>query len=164
MSDIFSSFKVSSSGLSAQRRRMDAVASNIANSETTHGPDGTFYKRKRVYFAEDLKQKEFFDEFRQASVKLARTNAHHLAGISAAKREEAGISMVKANEQLDTEDNFKLVFDPTHPDADEKGYVKLPDINVIGEMVDLMVSSRAYEANIVAIDASKNMAMKALDI
>jgi flagellar basal-body rod protein FlgC len=164
MSGIFTSFKISSSGLSAQRRRMDAVASNIANAETTKGEDGTFYRRKRVHFSEDASLKTFDDVLRKSSAKFARTNPVHLKSVNRQRGRNAHYAMVKSNETRDPETKYKLVYDPGHPDADQKGYVKMPDINMIGEMVDMMVASRAYEANTAAIEAAKNMARKALNI
>ncbi|MBD3169323.1 MAG: flagellar basal body rod protein FlgC [candidate division Zixibacteria bacterium] len=164
MSGIFTSFRISASGMSAQRQRMDAVSSNIANAETTRGPDGTFYKRRRVFFDEDPSVRVFNEELRQASIRMAQTNPRHLGQKKIKSDKGADLSKVQTSEQRDPETKFKLVYDPGHRDADENGYVKLPDINIMGEMVDMMVASRAYEANIVSIEASKNMAKKALDI
>lgn len=164
MSGIFTSFNISSSGLSSQRRRMDSIASNIANVETTSGPDGSFYKRRRVHFNADPRNEEFVTQLNKASVRMARTNPLHLKGSDKHKTRGTEITLVKTNETRDSEDKYKFMFDPDHPDADERGYVKLPDINIMGEMVDMMVASRAYEANVVTIEAFKNMAKKALDI
>ncbi|MCP4633255.1 MAG: flagellar basal body rod protein FlgC [candidate division Zixibacteria bacterium] len=164
MSGIFTSFKISSSGLSAQRRRMDAVASNIANAETTRSEDGSFYRRKRVHLSSDKNLMVFDEVLRQSSIKCARTNPVHLKSIDPRQGRNVNLTMVKSNETRDPETKYKLVYDPSHPDADEKGYVKMPDINMIGEMVDMMVASRAYEANTAAIEAAKNMARKALNI
>ncbi len=164
MSNLFASFRISASGLSAQRRRMDAVASNIANAETTKGKDGSFYKRKRVYFKEEVERKYFSNELEKASVRLRRTRSNHLNAPVPEDNFAENISKVKAIEKEEGPDKFRMVYDPSHPDADENGYVKMPDINIIGEMVDMMVASRSYEANVVAIDATKNMAKRALDI
>ncbi len=164
MSGIFASFKISSSGLSAQRRRMDAIAANIANAETTTGPDGSFYKREKVAFKEVTEPVKFANELKRASSKLARTHPRHIRSHRMGLFSNTQLSLVESRGSKAGEDDFKLVYDPSHPDADDRGYVKTPDINVLGEMVDLMIASRAYEANAATLEASKNIANKALDI
>ncbi|MBD3235026.1 MAG: flagellar basal body rod protein FlgC [candidate division Zixibacteria bacterium] len=164
MSGIFASFKISSSGLSAQRRRMDAIAANIANAETTTGPDGSFYKRKKVAFKEVTEPVKFANELKKASSELASTHPRHIRSYGKRVSGTSKLSFVESRGFEAGQGDFKLVYDPSHPDADDRGYVKMPDINVLGEMVDLMVASRAYEANVATLEASKNIANKALEI
>jgi flagellar basal-body rod protein FlgC len=96
--------------------------------------------------------------------KLARTNPGHRPGKTLAVNSKVEMPTVDMKEVEDPASSFKLVYDPSHPDADEEGYVKMPDIEIINEMVDMMSASRAYEANTVAIASAKKMAKDALDI
>ena len=135
---------ISASGLTAQRLRMDVVSSNLANSNTTRTPEGGPYKRKDVVFASQPLRGSFQDMMTsQISNKLSEVK---VAGI------------------ITDPSPPVLKYDPQHPDADEKGYVSLPDISVIEEMVNMMSASRSYEANVTAVNATKRMARKALEI
>lgn len=138
----FSSMRISASGLSAERLRMDTIASNIANVSTTRGENGQPYRRKVAVFQENL-EKELN--------KVTNTYEAKLNGVKA-----VGIQ----------EDNSPLrkVYDPSHPDADNEGYVSMPNVNVLNEMADMIAASRAYEANVTAMNTEKGMFMKALEI
>ncbi|MCT4613046.1 MAG: flagellar basal body rod protein FlgC [Clostridia bacterium] len=136
-----SSLDVSSSGLYAERLRMDVISENIAKANVTRTADGTPYKKKSVLFAED-KSGNFGNIL---NGKLDELNGVKVDGIVEDK-------------------NFKKVYDPKHPDADDDGYVLMPNVDVLEEMVNMMTASRAYEANITAMNATKSMAMKALNI
>ena len=136
---LFNSFAISASGLTAERLRMDLISSNIANINTTRTAEGGPYKRKVAVFAEKLEQ-----EIKKNS-----------------KATGKGVEVVGIYEDQSPD---KLVYDPTHPDADEQGYVHMPNINIVTEMVDLITASRSYEANITALNAAKTMALKALEI
>ena len=138
--DFISTFKITSSGLSAQRKKMDVVTSNIANVTTTSTPEGGPYKRKIMSFAADPLEKGF-------DVKL-----------------KDAVNAVKVGQVVDEQEGFKKIFDPAHPDADQEGFVTLPNVNLMLEMTDLITASRAYEANATAFDALKNMALKAMEI
>ena len=139
--DMFSSLRISSSGLSAERLRMDIIADNIANAETTSTPEGGPYKRKVASFEENL-------------TKELNTNNEY-------ETEFKGVKVTKIYEDSSP---FKRVYDPSSPDADSKGYVLMPNVNVLNEMVDLISASRSFESNVTAIDAEKQMAEKALEI
>jgi len=134
---LFDSFRISGSGLTAERVRMDTIANNLANANTTRTEEGGPYRRQMVIFS---------------AVEPERRQRFKIGG---------GVRVAGIVEDPSAP---RLVYDPQHPDADSEGYVQLPNINVITEMVDLISATRAYEANITAINAAKSMAMKALDI
>ena len=160
---LFAGLNISAQGLSAQRRRMNAIANNIANAETTRTEDGTPYRRKMVT-VESKPGQPFNDTFHQAGLQLDKTDVSHFSPGSFQLGTEGNLpGSLKAEEAEDASD-FKLIHDPTHPDADENGYVKMPNVNIITEMVDMMSASRAYEANITVINAQKQMAKDSLEI
>lgn len=142
--DFFNAMNISASGLSSQRLRMDVISSNLANIGSTRAPGGGAYRRKDVVFA-SIPYGQSFESVLQP----------HLG---------TGLSTVKVAGIYEDARPPRLVFDPGHPDADQKGYVSLPNINVVAEMVNMLSASRSYEANITAINATKNMALKALEI
>ena len=137
---IVPAINISASGLEAENKRMEVIANNVANAETSRGPDGKVFKRRQVVFAAKL-----------ADAMSADSDLQQMKGV-----ELSEIS----------EDNRppKRTYRPGHPDADKEGYVTLPDISPIEEMVDMMTASRAYEANLSAMRMAKDMAGKALDI
>ncbi len=147
---IFSSMNSTASALTAQRLRMDVISSNIANVDTTRGKqvNGVWepYRRKSVTLAENQGQ---FSNFLNAAI---------------GKNEHAGngVKVTAINE--DNETPFKLVYNPTHPDANEEGYVEMPNVDLLTEMVDLISATRSYEANVTVFNASKSMLTKALEI
>ena len=164
MSGMFGILKISGTGLSAQRKKLNAIAQNIANVETTRTPEGGPYKAKRVIFKEDSSSGSFTSSMNKAISRLARTNSRHLSGGNVSSLRVYDAPGVEAKEvELDT-DNFKMVYDPSHPDSDDNGYVAMPNINIIAEMVDMMTASRAYEANISISLAAKSMFKEALNI
>jgi len=164
MSGIFTAIETSATGLSIQRRKMNVVSENIANAETTRTDSGGPYRRKRVVVAENVEDVPFKTHMARAGAKLSRTHANHLGGARRSSTETSEISKVNGETIEDPASNFRIVHDPNHPDADENGFVKMPDIEIINEMVDMMSASRAYEANTMAISAAKEMARNALDI
>ena len=139
------SLQISASGLSAQRLRMNVISSNLANINTTHTAEGGPYRRKDVVFeAEPAQPSSFGDELdRQLS---------------------DGINDVKVLGVVSDARPPIKKYDPTNPDADKNGYVSLPNINLMEEMVNLISASRSYEADVTAIKATKSMASKALEI
>jgi len=140
--DIFSSFKVSASALKAQKIRLDTISSNLANVETTSTPEGGPYKKKSVYFqSKPLSFQEQMDS--------ATKNA---------------IQGVEVKEILEDNDPPRKMYNPSHPDAGEDGYVDMPNISVLKEMVDMMSATRSYQANVTTIKSAKRMALKALEI
>jgi flagellar basal-body rod protein FlgC len=165
---LFSSIRISSSGLAGQRSKMDVIAKNLANAETTRTAEGTPYKRQTVSFSEAVAEKtanaNLAARKSAAESKLSLTNSRHLAGSQARNTATppAGVDM-RIGEAKDASE-FKVIYDPGHPDADEEGYVLMPNVNVITEMVDMMTASRAYEANVAAVQSAKEMFAKALNI
>lgn len=149
---LFSTIGISSSGLSAQRLKMDVIADNIANAETTRTPEGGVYLRKRV-----LVRAKTFNPVMQKTNFFPSALSEGLGG---------GVDVVGIEKDKDAKTILK--YDPTHPDAiksgPKQGYVEMPNVSVVSEMVDLISSSRAYEANIAIINGAKTTFMKALDI
>ena len=142
---IFQSFNISASGMTAQRFRTDIIAENIANINTTSTESGGPYRRKIVTFQE--KSVTPFSEYFSYSRDRAVGN---------------GVKVAKVSE--DYESDFIMEYDPSNPDADENGYVSYPNVNTVTEMTNLIDATRAYEANATAFEASKSMALTALNI
>ena len=142
---LFSSFNISSSGLTAERTRMDVISKNIANANTTRTSGGTPYRRQMTVFKE----------------KESTPFSSYLSGYSKQQLNKEG---VKISAVVEDKTPFKRVYDPGHPDADNEGYVSMPNVDVVKEMVDMITATRAYEANVTALNSSKSMAMKALEI
>ncbi|TCT16417.1 flagellar basal-body rod protein FlgC [Natranaerovirga pectinivora] len=140
----FSSLNSSASGLTAQRLRMDIISQNIANVNTTRTENGQPYKRKTVIFEEKNNNK--FNDVLNNTMNQYNANG------------------VRVSRIVEDERPFMQVYDPTHPDANEEGYVLMPNVNVVEEMTNMISANRAYEANVTALNASKGMAMKALEI
>ncbi|TCK97885.1 flagellar basal-body rod protein FlgC [Natranaerovirga hydrolytica] len=140
----FSSLNTSASGLTAQRLRMDTISQNIANVNTTRTENGGPYRRKTVVFEENNNNK-FGD------VLNAKMNGYSGSG-------------VKITSIIEDTRPFEQVYDPTHPDANEEGYVLMPNVNVVEEMTNMISANRSYEANVTAINATQGMATKALEI
>jgi flagellar basal-body rod protein FlgC len=164
MKGIFSILDLGASGMTAQRKQLDAVAQNIANSETTRTPEGTPYKRRQIVFSEDPKKATFVDMFKKAMKGLTRTNVKHIQNEPFSSGRDGKIPFVEGEEVVVEPDSFKVVYDPSHPDADENGNVLMPDINIVSEMVDMLSPSRAYEANVSVVRSAKQMAMDAMEI
>lgn len=142
MNDVFRGMRISSSGLTAERLRMDTIASNVANATTTRGENGQPYIRKIAVFQENLQQE--LD-------KSTGTYKDSFQGVKA-------VGIVNDGSPL------RRVYDPSHPDADKDGYVTMPNVNIMNEMADMIASTRAYEANVNSMNAIKNMFSKALEI
>lgn len=144
---IFNAFNINASGMSAERFRMDTISQNLANSNTTRTQDGTPYRRKVVTFEERGPKAGTFSS---------------LLGTAASRFKGQGVRVGKVVE--DTWTQMNMVYDPSHPDADENGYVTGPNVNVVTEMTNLIDASRAFEANATAFNASKSIAMKGLEM
>lgn len=140
--EAFRGMRISSSGLSAERLRMDTITGNIANASTTRGKDGKPYIRKIAIFEENLT-----NELNKQSGKF--------------EEKHMGIKAVGVEED---KSELRKVYDPYHPDANEEGYVLMPNVNILNEMVDLIAASRSYEANITALNSQKAMLSKTLEI
>lgn len=139
------SLNITGSALTAERLRSDIILQNLANQNTTRTEDGGPYRRKQVVLREQTMNFES---------QLTK----------AVQRQKGSNGGVIVEEVVENQEDFVPVYDPTHPDADENGYVMMPNVNSSEEMVDLMAASRAYEANITALNITKSMAMKALEI
>ncbi|MDX8396369.1 MAG: flagellar basal body rod protein FlgC [Mariprofundaceae bacterium] len=145
MSELFSSMYISAAGMTAQRSRMDVVAENIANVESTRTEEGGPYRRRQVVFQTVSQSRNFSDVF-------------------ASSIDDAGTKSVKVSSVSFDQRPFREVYDPGHPDADEMGIVKKPNVNSVEEMIDLNSASRSFEANVTVMDASKRMFIKSLEL
>ncbi len=148
--NMFSSFNINASGMTAQRYRMDVIAENVANANTTRTEDGSPYRRKVVAFAEKGGSGSFVNALNSA------------IGYQGAGYSGSGVKVTGVYEDHTTE--MKMVYDPSHPDADEDGYVLYPNVDIVTEMTNMIDASRAYEANATAFNASKSMALQGLEI
>jgi flagellar basal-body rod protein FlgC len=140
--NIFSIFDISGSGLSAERIRMNVIANNIANANATETPEGGPYRREQVVFSSVLNK---------ALQKNDVKGTERLGG-------------VRVQRILKSTEPFNKVYIPGHPKADAKGFVEMPNVNVMMEMVDLVTATRSYEANLAVINSSKEMNNRALSI
>lgn len=140
---LFQAIDASASGMTAERLRMDVISNNIANANTTRTAEGGAYRRQMVVFEPRSAQTSF--------------------GQMLSQQMDTGEGVRVTGITKDTSP-FKLMYDPNHPDANREGYVEMPNISIVNEMVDMITASRAYEANVTAANAAKSMAMKALDI
>ena len=146
----WNSLRIGASGLNAQRLRLDIIANNIANAETTRTASGGPYQRRDVVFA-DAAKNAFIPPFVQARQRAA---GHPQTG-------QAGVQVSKI---VTDETEGPRVYDPTHPDADDEGFVTYPNVNLVVEMTNMLSATRSYEANLTVIESAKNMAKRALEI
>lgn len=144
--DILNTFDISGSALKAQSLRLNMISSNLANVETTKTPEGGPYKKKSVVF--QSKPLTFEQELNNSISAKVQTK----------------IQGVEVSKVVEDQRPPRTVYDPSHPDADPNGYVKMPNISVMEEMVDMMSTTRSYQANTTAIKMAKRMALKALSI
>ncbi len=148
---LYSSINTASSGLSAQRTRLDVISNNIANANTTRTPEGGPFRRSRVVFRPRVSQPYWKSPFLPEYLDN---------GIG------KGVRISEIDKDYDAD--LRLVYDPTHPDAiktgPRKGYVEYPNVNIVNEMVDMISASRSYEANVAVINGSKSMFMRAMEI
>ncbi|MCD4717916.1 MAG: flagellar basal body rod protein FlgC [Desulfobacterales bacterium] len=138
--DFLISFDISASGLKAQRKRMDIISSNLANIETTRTAKGGPYRRKMIVMST-----------KQLSGSFSNILSSEVAG-------------VQIGDIVEDNSPFKKVFNPAHPDADDKGYLLKPNVDLIVETTNMLIARRTFEANIAAIKAARQMALKALEI
>ncbi|MBQ8316138.1 MAG: flagellar basal body rod protein FlgC [Lachnospiraceae bacterium] len=148
---LMGSLNVSASGMSAQRTRMDIISQNIANVNTTRDENGDVYRRQTVVFAEK-------NDCNFESILTAMQT-----GVSR-KTDPLGDGVKITGIAEDHVTPMKMVYDPAHPDADEDGYVTMPNVNTVTEMTNLIDATRSFEANVTAFNATKNMALKGLEI
>ena len=143
--NFLTAMETSSSGMAAQRFRINIISANIANAQTTRTPEGGPYRRRQVIFAA-LPAPRTFEEVLRAEVKPGDPLHVKVLGVAVDKRPPI------------------LKYDPAHADSNEEGYVAMPNIDPLEEMVNIMLATRSYEANVAAFNAAKNMALRALDI
>lgn len=147
---MFGGIDAAASGLTAERLRMDVISNNIANVNSTRTVDGGPFKRKYVIFQPREAEKNSFSAMLEGVMNKGGKN-----------RAGDGVRAIG----IGTDDSMgKLVYDPGHPDANADGYVELPNVDIVTEMVDMITASRAYEANVTTINAAKSMAQQALNI
>ena len=142
--DFLSSLNISGSGLTAQKLRMDVISQNIANAEVTRTENGTPYRRKMVVLSSIKGENSFRDALDRAT--------------------QVKTGGVQVKSVVEDQSPLTPVYNPSHPDADEEGYVMLPNVNTAQEMIDMLGASRAYEANVTTFNATKSMILKALEI
>lgn len=166
ISGIFSGLEISASGMRAQRTRQNAISSNLANAETTRTAEGGPYRRQFAVLEAGGKQREARLLNKEIGLAGRSTSAGHLP-IPADNypRDERffgrGVNVVEIREDSRPP---KMVYNPSHPDSDENGYVAMPNINVVQEMADMISATRAYEANVTAFNATKSMIQQALSL
>ncbi|MEZ4388766.1 MAG: flagellar basal body rod protein FlgC [Candidatus Krumholzibacteriia bacterium] len=162
---LFDAIRISGSGLAGQRTKLDVVSRNLANAETTKTAEGTPYRRQRAVFREVLEQRVRQSRLQNGSGAdgLTRTHPRHLDGLRSFVREDQEGIATDVDVAPDASD-FRVVYDPGHPDADDDGYVLMPNVDVITEMVDMISATRAYEANVSAVQTAKDMFTTALKI
>lgn len=145
---IFNSINISSTALTAEKTRIDIISKNLANANTTRSTGGMPYRRQMAVFKEN--DSIGFSKHLHKNIEKYKNNF-----------EGKGVKISKIVEDTTP---FKLIYEPGHPDADENGYVKMPNVDIAKEMVDMISAQRSYDANITAMNASKSMLMKALEI
>ncbi|AFY02998.1 flagellar basal body rod protein FlgC [Bdellovibrio bacteriovorus] len=145
MADFLTGMRISSSGMAAQRMRMNTIASNIANINTTQTPEGGPYRRKDVVFE-------------------AMPDAKNFGEIITSTDPAGSFQRVQVTDVVSDRKAPLLKYEPDHPDANADGYVAYPNINLMEEMTNMIQASRSYEANVTAVQASKDMALSALEI
>ena len=166
----FNIFDIAGSGMTAQRAKMDTIASNIANIHTTRNPDGS----KGVYVKKDVSFRTIYEESINRGFSNFSSNnpdaqfdprtGNLLINANIALNEGMVTGGVQVEQIYEREDGIKTVYDPSHPDADEDGYVDLPNVNIVEEMVDMIAASRAYEANATVAENVKSMMQSAMQI
>lgn len=166
----FNIFDIAGSGMTAQRAKMDTIASNIANVHTTRRPDGS----KGVYVKKDVSFRTIYEESVNRGFSNFQSNnpdaqfdprtGNLLINANVALNNGLVTGGVQVEQIYEREDGVKTVYDPSHPDADEEGYVDLPNVNIVEEMVDMIAASRAYEANATVAENVKSMMQSAMNI
>jgi flagellar basal-body rod protein FlgC len=168
MGNLFSAFDVSAAGLSAQRARLNVISTNLANVETTRTPEGGPYRRHTVVFtggsssSSDLFAKLLAQQ-NKLGLSIEKTSPRHLDAAAPVPFADRGVG-VQHDVVTDDKTPLRMEYDPGHPDANADGYVAYPNVDVVREMTDLMAASRAYEANVTVLNATKALVRKALEI
>jgi len=142
---LFGAMSISGAGMSAQRARMDIVAENIANAESTKAPSGGPYRRRQIVF-QAIEPRQAFDDVFRSSFQGRKPNTVKVAGV------------------VPDQSPFRELYNPAHPDADKNGMVRMPNVNTIEEMVDMQSAARSFEANVTTMEAAKRMFQKSLEL
>ena len=161
---IYRSIDIAGSGMTSQRRRLDAIASNIANADVTNvDGNGAPYLRRHVVMRPDP-ERSFGSVLNREVKRLKTTTTAHIDRVEGFSKRDETTPLVNGEEIEIPNLKMNVVYDPSHPDADADGYVTYPDVNVMEEMVDLITASRSYEANVTVVNAAKEMITKSLEI
>ncbi|MDQ6968584.1 MAG: flagellar basal body rod protein FlgC [Mariprofundaceae bacterium] len=144
---LFTSMHISAAGLTAQRSRLDIVAENIANADSTHTKKGGPYRRRQVVFESS-----------------PMGNNRSFLSVFQGSFNQGSLQSVKVSKTIEDQRPFREVYDPDHPDADSHGMVKMPNVNTVQEMVDMNSAARSFEANVTVMEASKRMFLKSLEL
>jgi flagellar basal-body rod protein FlgC len=142
--DLIQCIDIAASGMKAQRTRLNVISMNLANANTTRTDEGTPYRRKTVIF-ETIPVNNSFENQLRGSL-------------------DDQVQAVRVRDVVPVSGEFKRVYDPSHPDADENGYLYLPNVNLVQEMVQMLNANRSYEANAAVVKTAREMALRALDI
>jgi len=163
---LFSGIDISTSALKANRRAMEIISENIANINTTRTKTGGPYQKQTPVYNEINGSSGFGQMLSDASMRLAVTERGHLSGDSGSKilMPDKSVAGVSVHAKVPANQEYRLVYAPSHPDAGPNGYVRFPKINILEEMVELMQVSRSFEASVTSMQAAKSMAKKALEI
>lgn len=148
---------ISATGLSTQRTKINVISENIANAETTRTADGTPYRRKIAIQESGAKDVLFAEIYKEHKLKMEKTDRKHFPDEPFRVLKDNSKTGVHVADIIRDSAPFKMVFDPSHPDANEDGYVEMPNVNVVQEMTDLITTSRNFEANITAMNSSKRL-------
>ncbi len=158
---LFTAIHTTLNGMSNQVTRLDAISENIANAEKVPDKNGKVYKRK-IVVSKNFGGSEKSRFKNELNLRMRTTRSDHMRSKSLSG--PGGMPDSRSNVKVVSQEGFKLEYNPGHPRADENGYVKMPKINSVEEMVDLMATSRTYEANVTVLNAAKTMAKRALEI
>jgi flagellar basal-body rod protein FlgC len=164
MSNLFSSLKISGSGLSVFRHKMNIAAENLANVETTKTDEGKPYQKKTLQISAKSTAEPFAKNLQAARVELSQTNSQHISQNAVSINKVENVAQATGEEYVNRNEQPRMVYDPSHPDADPDGFVAMPNVDPLIEMVEMMTASRAYEANLSALQTIKAMTNKALEI
>ncbi len=164
LKSLFNAIDISSSGISVQRTRMNTISENIANAETTRTPEGEAYRRKIPVVQSGAENERFQTILHDTVLKMSRTDGEHMEEVPFERKDKCCSAGVHVSEILRDPSPFRMEYDPSHPDADENGYVAMPNVNIIQEMTDLISATRSFEANVTAINSTKEMLRKAIKL
>ena len=169
---IFKSMQINTSGLSLERLKLDTISTNIANVNTSRTEEGGPYRRKVVVFTENLQNET--NRLRLLSTENASNNRDNINKVNIINNRNdlntvnylngpssEGVKVIGIEED---DSEMRMEYDPSNPDADENGYVEMPNVNMVDEMIDLIKTQRSYEANVTALNTSKSILKKALEI